>query len=300
MNQPSHIELRGFFKLTAVNADTGEERFLGEFENLLLDGGLNGCGTAQMMAACAVGSGSTAPIVTNTQLENLINSTTNRIAQTIGGDASGYGWIRTTYQFAAGSAAGNISEIGIGNTATNLLSRTLIKDGSGNPTSITVLSNEYFNVQYEVRGYPPAADVTFNATIQGVIYACVIRPCLIGTSAWAPWFMFNVATTHSGDHADGDDVELYDGDIGPMTGRPSGSSYGVGQIVYSGYVNNSLSVSAITPPIGLDAANFSTGIKSIEFGTSCGRWQCSFTPPIPKDNTKTLALNLSASWSRKS
>lgn len=287
----------GIFTLSAVNIDTGEERHLaGPFENLLLDGGLNACGNTPMFTTCSVGSGSAAPVNTNSSLQAFIASTTSIAADVSGGDPSGYGFLRRTWQFAAGAAAGNLSEIGIGASSTNLLSRSLIKDGDGSPTSITVLSNEFFNVTYEIRLYPPSADVTFHATIAGVDTVCTMRAAEIGSDVWAPWLVRDGAQAGN---PHGANLGFYDGDIGAATGIPSGTQTGA-TIGFAAYVNNALAIVCGSTVVPLGSGNYGGGIKSMWYRTGVGSWQVSFNPTIAKDNTKTLQMAMSAAWTRNS
>ena len=65
-----------------------------------------------------------------------------------------YRWAKVTWRFGQGVAAGNISEVGLGWGNSNLWNRALIKDANGNPTTITVLSDEYLDVVSEIRDYP--------------------------------------------------------------------------------------------------------------------------------------------------
>lgn len=292
--------LRGLYKLIATNAETGEERVLADwFPNLILDSGLNGIGASNMMTQCFVGSGSTPPVNTNNVMEHLL-ATTTISSDVVGAAASGdggYGWLRRTYSFGAGVAAGNLSEIGVGATSSLLFSRSLIKDGDGNPTTITVLSNEFFSVLYEVRLYPPTADATFDVTIDSIVHHCVMRPAMIGSTSWVPYGCVNIVSTQ-GSAGAATGVGLFDGDIGATTAVPSGASVGLTYATAAPYSNNSLAMAMASPLIGLTQGNFGTGIKSMLFGTNMGEYQVSFTPPLAKDNTRTLLLNMAIAWTR--
>lgn len=62
-----------------------------------------------------------------------------------------------------GVAAGNLSEVGMGWGNSNLWNRALIKDINGNPTTITILSDEYLDVVSEIRIYPtPSVSGSFS------------------------------------------------------------------------------------------------------------------------------------------
>ena len=64
-----------------------------------------------------------------------------------------FGWSRKTRSFARGAAAGNISELTTNYAANNTsaMARALVRDALGNPTTITVLSDEVLTITWEWR-----------------------------------------------------------------------------------------------------------------------------------------------------
>ena len=299
MNKQINVGLAGKVKLVAVNAETGEERLLADwFDNLITDGGLNRMGTDQHGNYCLVGSGSTPPANTDTALTTFIAST-NNYTPTVGAASSApyYGWELYKYRFNQGAAAGNISEIGIGWTATNgnLFARTLVKDSGGNPTTVTVLANEYLDVFHELRIYAPTSDVTTQVTIAGVVHDVIVRPSYVTYGYSGRWAASRGDAIRIGS---GISSTAYAGTIGAQTTGPSGSSGLFTSTTMSAYVNNSLKRTAVLSA-ALDVCNVG-GIRSIEFGTrGAGSWQMQFTPAIAKDNTKTLSLTVEVSWARR-
>lgn len=287
--------MRGIFTLYATNADTGEKRQLACFENLITDFGLNLLGTSAVRPYCWVGSGSTPPVNSNTTLEHAIAST-NSASDANGADPSGFGYSRRTYNFPLGAAAGNLSEIGIGIASGSLFSRALIKDSDDSPTTITVLSNEYFSVVYELRLYPPTVDNTFNVVIEGVTYACICRASQVTSANWIP---FGLDTGVRGFNPNYQSTGAYSGDIQDVTLSPSGTPSYANAPTDNVYSNNSLTWTGSTV-FALANGNFSGGIKSIEFTCNMGTYQVSFTPPLPKDNTRTLQVGFTATWGRAS
>ena len=290
----------GHFTLVAVNADTGESRELASFDNLITDIGLERLGSGGAVGFCHVGSGSAAPVATNTALASFVASTALTGSTVSGAQATApyFGWTRFTYRFAAGVAAGNLSEIGISWTSTsgNLFSRALIKDSGGTPTTITVLSNEFLDVTYELRMYPPTTDSTFTTVIGGVTYDCVLRASEVTDGSWA-WRPFIVEQGASFANPRGNTALAYDGTLGAITATPSGTGAGL-DATDNAYVANSKSRSAVLSAT-LGGANFTGGIDVIYFLTRMGTYQVSFNPPIAKDNTKTLAVNAAVSWARR-
>lgn len=295
------IGLAGRYTLWAVNADTGAIRELGEggtrleFDNLITDLGLNMLGTGGIGSTCFVGSGSTAPAVSNTSLVSQVASSGSPTATSGGanGQSPYYAWYRQTWRFQPGAATGNLSEVGVGTASNSLFSRSLIKDGNGNPTTITILSNEFLDVLYELRLYAPTADVTGTVNISGTNYAYTLRAA--GVTNWsgqAAQIGLRIDTNYG--------ASLGSGDIGTVTQDIGGTIASSIPCTNNAYSNNSYkSTGSIN--CGLNDANFQTGVKSVSYGGSPNsfiRFQASFTPPIPKTSDKTLSLNVEVSWAR--
>ena len=292
-----NIGLEGYFTLKVIRPDGTVRKSL-TFKNLILNAGLNRMGTGSIVNAVQVGSGSTAPVVTDTALQSYVAGT-----YTLRGNEYGYqsstpyfGWTRVTYRFAEGDAAGNLSEVGVGwDISGSLFSRALIVDSLGAPTTITVLSDEVLDVTYELRLYPPLTDATFDITISGVTYACVLRPGLVNSSAWEPRNIFSHGATYAYS------LLCWTGDLGTMFESPSGTNFGYVGSTYEPYSNNSLK-RRFNVKWDLDAGNHADKIKSMSMSQdnpSLGNWQVSFTPVIPKDETKELNLPFEISWARK-
>lgn len=286
----------GWFKIEAIRPD-GTRRVLADwFPNLILNGGLDRMGeNADYLNWCQVGSGSTAPIAAQTALVNRIAGTNTQQANVSGAQASApyYGWIRRTYRFAQGVAAGNLSEVGVGWAASgSLFSRALILDGGGSPTTITVLSDEVLDVTYELRKYPGSVDLTGSVVLDGVTYSWVSRVADVTTaSRWAGTPAQVLSQAY-----------VFNGPISGVTGSPSGTSLqvGIGASAYSpGSYTRRHVVSA-----GLGAGNLSGGVRSLHvygvgLASGSASYQIQFDPAIPKDNTKVLSLTIQHTWARR-
>ena len=292
---------RGRYRIEAVNQGDGRRRVLADwFPNLITNGGLDMIGNGQSyLTACAVGSGNTAPAVTDTALNTLVASTTSTIA---GGSSSGvqstapyYGYVVNQYNFPAGTATGNLSEVGVGTSATALFSRALILDGTGSPTTITVLSTESLYVTYEVEQVVPTTDVTGTVTIAGVVYNYTIRAANATQVFWSG--------SLNGDAPGVSACVVSNGTIGAITGTISGTTAGATSIAVSAYTNGSYSLES-TITFGLTDGNVAGGITamSCQFGRAFGNgergfFQYGFSPAIPKDGSHTLTLSVNQTWS---
>ena len=303
---PAKPSLGGWFKLTAIRPDGRERPLTDWFPNLITDGGLNRIGTGGFLTNCHVGSGTVAPATTDTALQTFVANKTNALSSSSAAQASPpyYGSFTRTFRFDEGTAAGNLSEVGVGWGATAsgpLFSRALIVDALGDPTTITVLADEVLDVSYQLRLYPPLTDTVVAVTDSGpdaTIHTVTVRASNVtssGSNNTFGWSPDGNSTTLS-------PVQLgqfFSGAIGSITGQPSGSTFNVSssQVFQSAYSNNSLEVVG-GYSIGLTNANFG-GIESLRFpARGLGVYQAGFDPIIPKDDTKVLTVNFKVSWGR--
>ena len=227
-------QIAGYYRFEAVRLnDCGEElsrRVAADwFPNLITDGGLDRYGTTNdWLGWCQVGSGSATPAFLDTALASRIAGTSNVAgAQTTGAQASSpyYTWRRKTFRFAAGLAAGNISEVGVGwSEVGNLFSRALVLDAQGNPTTITVLADEVLDVTYEFRCYAPASDTSGTITLDGANYDWLARAANVtSTDEFAGWLVPRSAALNP----EGLATHLaFEGGIGAITSAPGGASVG--------------------------------------------------------------------------
>lgn len=296
----------GFFKIEAVRPD-GRRRILADwFPNLIVNGGLDmmmaasaetGAGT--FATACQVGTGNTAPATTQTALASYLAGTSTQQSSVTGFSAGSpyYGYARRVYRFAAGVAAGNLAEVGIARTTTtgNLLSRALILDGGGSPTTITVLGDEFLDVTYELRQYAPVDDVAFELTIGAVTHDVVARAARVTTSPWNGAMQgLNQPIGLGGSGAFSTQT------LGAVTSNPAGTIYGQDSGSYPTYGSYSAGTYYRdgVHSWGLNNGNAPGGIGSICSPSGRGQFQFSLDPVIAKDNTKVLTLTVRLSIAR--
>jgi len=273
----------------------------GWFDNIITDAGLNFMGDNNgYLTACQVGSGTATPVAGDTSLGSFVAGTNTEQSSSSSAEATSpyfSAWTKT-FRFGEGVAAGNLSEVGIGDstTAGTLFSRARITDGSGSATTITVLADEFLDVTYQLQLVPPTTDATFNVTDAGpagTVHAVTLRAMdVTDKSSWGfgPASGNRVEVPNNG-------ATAYDGAIGTIDASPSGTSSSVAPPT-TAYSNNSLERLS-TIAFGLNDANFASDLKSLRFSfTSAGTWQAEFDPVIPKDNTKTLSITVKVSWTR--
>lgn len=306
-------KVAGYFKMEAVNVKTGAKRLLADwFPNLITNGGLDRmANNIDYLYFCQVGTGSTAPANANTGLVNRVGGTNNRTSNTssVNGTAPYYRSNIIVYRFNPGAATGNLSEVGVGwATSGSLFSRALILDISSNPTTITVLSDEYLDVTYQHRFYPEESDVTGSITFTGNIggtYNYTLRAATIAKYVGqfatgnkdTPVSMHNIlnAVSQSGTY-----FSVYDGSIGAISSVPSGIST---PIPYTGFSVGSYTggtyTLTLTISLGIADCNLAGGgIKSIVFPWGNVHYQIEFSSKIPKTNQDILSLVFTHTWAR--
>lgn len=294
----------GRYRIDAIKVDAdGNEISRREvspwFDNLITNSGLDMLGTnnVQFMSFCRVGSGSTAPANTDTTLVAQVaatSTTTASVAFGANGSSPYYKYVRTIYRFSAGAAAGNLSEVGVGPASTgNLFSRSLIKDGSGNPTTITILSDEILDVTYEFRLYQDTDDVVNNITVNSVDYTLTTRASSVAVGYGSPVYMQN------GDYCarwDNSGVTAYTGTIGAITGTPSGTNLGTSSgsahqgYTTGNYYRDSQCTFAVGTATGTIAAICTNGYVL--------QWQTGISPAIVKTSAQQLRITGRVAWSR--
>lgn len=270
--------------------------------NLITNQGLNRIGTARdYLAACQVGTGSATPAFTDTGLQTFLVGTSTLQSTTITTQPTPpyYGAVTRTFRFPAGAAAGNLTEVGVGwaTTGAVLFSRALIVDGGGVPITLTILAGEVLDVVYQLRTYPNASDVFSNATITGVgtINLTTRAAFVTSTSFWGNFGQGgNTLTNHI----------AYNGNIGAITGEPSGLNSNSSFAARNAYTNNSFQRSG-TVTWDLNAGNLAGGIRSFRFSfggdisnTIFSCYQVELATVIPKLNTQTLNINVNNIWAR--
>lgn len=295
-----HTGIEGRYKLIVRKADTLElVRETAESPNIITNIGLDQLAVGATINTCYVGTGTGVPAATDTTLFNYLTNTSTITASGTG-TASGaplyYTEAYVTFRFPTGVAAGNLTEVGVGWSTLPtgaIFSHALIVDGGGTPTSITVLADEVLDVTYIWRFYPNVTDVnTPSVTIGGVGYSCVTRPALV--NSWSP-----SAVRAQAIFASGGSAIAYSGALGLITSNPAGSSSNATSTSVGSYTAGSFTRRAIFT-WNLGAGNVG-GIQSVQsyWGASAAcRFQTSFSPNIPKDNTKVLSLTFDVTWGR--
>ncbi len=316
MNFNANVGIGAVFKLIVRKADTDEiVRETPEFHNLVLNTGLAQMAVGTWINRCCVGTGNSVPVPTQVSLDSFLASTTTEAAGTsnTGGiqvTTEPFYWFgRITWRFAVGVATGNISEIGLGWGNATLWNRALVKDTAGNPTTITVLADEYLDVISEVRVYPKTSTGSFNvvdkvgAVISAHTYKAV--PKMFANNAGFYSGLVNYfAGYETGSAIFGiGDTALVETPTTPIT-----ALWATRTLTSNVYSGNTLTSKMI---ISSSDANFPSGVhrtfatalgglmcgagSNLSIGNTCGyKWEV--TPPIPKNAETVLTYSFTLAW----
>lgn len=290
------IAMRGRYKL-AVHREDGTVKQLVTFNNLITDFGLNEFGrNSSRYFYMALGKGTSAPSVSDTTLTDTTLVNAGTAATTVSRQTPGtvpplIGRVTWSQQSELGNLAGTWTEIGFGPGSTpasfRTFSRALIQDGLGNPTSITILPNEYLTCTYTLELVVPETD---SVTVVGG-RTLTTRAAYASGSAWTHPYSGSQMSV-----IDPRSIMCYSGTIADIISGPAGP-LGSGVLAeQDAYVNGSFERSG-TAVFGPDQANGT--INSLGIGISGQiRFQVGVSPAIVKTNTQSLTIRFKVSWGR--
>lgn len=301
------VGVQALFKLVARTNDGSERDLTDWFPNLVLDSGLDRMSQGAWFTQVAVGTGNSEPLVTNVGLDSFLASTSTitEASSSRQLDTLPYYYsLVTVFRFAQGVAAGNLSEIAMTWGGNNCWNRALIKDINGNPTTVTVLPNEFLDVYTELRIYPKMTDTlstvnlldskgatisTHNVTIRANMY--------IGLEN-SPSYRTGITAVRVGDRITNRVVSVYgsNAQLNTITTNISGTIIGTYTPTASNDSYPTLRSCALKTPLSITQL---VGVhKAIDIQTRLGAWKVEYNPPISKDNTQSLEHNFMLTWGR--
>lgn len=294
-----HLGLGGRFAMVVTGPD-GKRRSSTEFNNLILNQGLDRlCGTAELniLSSCQVGAGSAAVLPGQRSLVSRIagDGSPVRVGPIISSGGQRYTEWRTTWRFNNGAAAGNIAEVGVGWATSGdvLFSRALVRDANGQPTTVTVLSDETLEVTYVLRVYFSTEDSLSTLNIDGVSHSVAVRPSRVDTpSAYG--------TPNAAVHYQAS-VTAYNGPMGLITESPSGSFANASPTKTLVQYSPGSFVAEASVRIPLTSGNLSGGIRSLSWSGGGGgipTFQMQFDPAIPKTASQIFTFNMRVTMGR--
>lgn len=312
INASINFGLNGKVRLISHKGDPeSPSHDTGVFSNIFTRNGLNLLlGSSTIHLRPVVGSGNATPLVSDTSLQSFVaggSSDATSAVTTRNSEISPYGVKHTIrWRFAQGAAAGNIAEVGLANIfnatpiqSTPLVTRALVKDSSGNPTSVTVLSDEFLDVIYEITiSAPELSSGDFVQMIDGVSTSTAysIGPAEITSGTyWEQCSSTGISPISPSASPSNDYTFAFTtSTLGPPSGRPSGAGSRFSS-ASSGALNTSSSFRDFSFTASLDSANISIG--SILLRMIAASFQISLSPSVVKVNSKTYTITLRVSVS---
>lgn len=301
MNVQINNSVGARFKLVARKASTEEiTRETEWFKNIVLDTGLNQMGIGTWLDRVRVGSGNSVPVVSQTQLDSTIASTNTLLS----GSSSVlkqtttlpyYIAAKRTYRFSEGVAAGNVSEVGCGwGTGSDLWNRALVKDLNGDPTTITVLSDEFLDVIVEVRYYP-------TQSFSGSFNLLNKTGQIVSNHTYTGLPHFAESTDIVFGQVTGGRATFYSGSMNDVNTIPSSSLGAVGAI--STYPASRTLTCTSEIPLTISNGSIKTvhqlfRIIAATGTTAWSGYKFEIAPPIVKTDLMVLSFTLSVSWNR--
>jgi hypothetical protein len=301
---------RGEFHLIITRANGNIEETT--FKNMLLNNAFTKQGP--VLAFCTVGSGTTPPAGTDTQLVSRLGSNISDGAISVELSTTFVGSIatvarKTTMVFSAGGVIGNVSELAIYESSTisasNIIIRTLVTDVNGNPTTITLGAGDQLTVEHtlyvDIETRPTPVVMNINGT-DHTVSIVVGWPEFYGSStAFNAMFLPGIQTTsNSARFAETINV----GSVGSKV-RPSiagVASYATTPTVTNDMSTAALGVKTATATITMATSTQLTGgvsIGGVGYGTNIGLTTAVlFAPPLPKNSTVGYTIKITATLER--
>jgi len=311
----------GEFIVELIEAKTGKIKERHQFPNLITDVGMDAIGArvglSSLFNYLGVGTDSTAPNVSDTTLGAEVDRTnsaggfgaTSGYVTGSGGALDAPYWYQERIRlFLEGEGNGNLTELGWFQTTpgSTMTVRSLFKDGTGTPITVTKTSDDQLKVIYRWRMYPPLDVVTgsfilthtatthsFSASALNILdnqtwgndhgnlvqmlnyyasRACVSASGLVSPTGSVADFNFAGAAVI----ADTDVVQSY--------------SAGTFQLD----LESTWDASSITY---INVPGFFIRTDAYVFGNEWA-WQIFVDPPIVKTNVDQLKMNFRVSWDR--
>lgn len=327
------IGLKGHFQFFNKKGDLLSPLLGGELsKNLIVDAWLNyyktlgpsiaisanpAAGANSLFNEIRVGTGSATPDVTDTDLQTHLATSTNVLSKSTSityDDVTDSFTITHTvsHTFGLGNVLGNCSEVAVFNNTVSsavkvLFSRSLIKDGEGNPTVIPLTADDELVVTYTLTGVIPRT-ITGTFTLDVTEYTFEGKMCVPFSSPGAWLNVFNASPCLLFVSSTNFRVRDTDFTFPTATGRLT-TSWGT-TITQSNLTQitpeNPANVRKSRIRFPLNQGNFAAGLKGIAFkhylynGSDCETvpWVFKFSPAIPKDNTYLLSFEFATDFTR--
>lgn len=313
MNIHLNAAVGGRFKFEVYKADTGEKtKEIDWFDNLVLDSGLIAMRTCDYsyFESVQLGTGTSVPHVSQTHLDNAVAfancgrySAADVVSMTRGNvPAEGYYFTRQKVRFPAGKLNNTqaISEVGLGYLGSGkalnnpLWNRALLKDENGNPRTLTVNSDEYLDVTFEIRCYVNTSDIVANDFVVKDRYdnvmsthETIVRPNFHG-SLYVGSKIHNFTCEAKTNYT-----------LPELTENGRGSYRWYASNVTTGRAYNSqVNPTSITYWVSVNLTTGNGGIGMLWCQTDLGDFYVQINPIFNKTSNHTLVIYFTLNWGR--
>lgn len=311
LSAPS-VGIAGEARCVITSADGNVRLDTGYQKNLILNQGLDFFGGGKggaINASCAIGSGNSTPVATQTKLDAFVaivdgTNTTSDYSYVDDGSGLYKMWEQKQYRF-EGLSNVNISELGLvsqgGASNYYLTTRVLLKDALGAPTTITVKAGETLDIYYKVHKVISTTDKSYVINVLdgdggAVPYNVVVRPQSVGSDTVNRVSRAIYGNSSGYSNASPLDLVAITSEISVSAGGSSSSNsvsiashiqdtFKTLVQVYYGLNDANINIRTLTPLID------TTPIQ-IRFG------RVSDDAPLTKTDKETLSIPLEFSWGR--
>ena len=300
--------LAGYYRLVLRYRDGRIVRDTGWFKNVITNSGMVFVrDSTSWFSFCMLGSGSTTPAITDTNITTPLDGLRKSTSGTTIGYSSTYIYYRYTFSFTEGQSTGNVRELGNFQSSSggNCFNHSLVLDGGGSPTTIVKGADQILDVYYEIRNYPKLTDTTGTIDISGTSYNYTVRAAQIDDPGGSTVRWKNnsreILNASSTSH-----VAYTGGDLGATTESPTGTSLGslsgdsgfATSIIGTGSYYNDVQLQ-----VGIDSWNHASGIRCVQIMTGNCVWQIKYVAvsgggAIPKTDEDRLRLRFRLAWTR--
>lgn len=315
-----HVGIAGEVRCIVKREDGSVKEDTGFQKNLILNQGLDFFGGGKgdsVFQVCAIGSGNSSPVATQTQLGSFLALTSGAQSSNkydYAPDSSNTYKINRVFKYVfTGLNNANVTEVGLASRGTTssdyyLCTRALLKDTIGEPTTITVLAGETLDVYYKLWLVINTLDSSYTVNMLdakgGVVpYNVISRPAYVGKSDWYECVGKVLTKNNYTGVSVAEDLPITAG-----IGSPNINSTAVAAASLRTYAPGSYkNILDLVIPVGQG----NTGIRSIELSRAgagdnnngLGIFKIRFgsvanDSPIPKTNLQTLSIPIEFSWGR--
>lgn len=210
------------------------------------------------------------------------------------------------WRYSQGAVVGNVSEVGIAfssgtpTISSSLFSRAIVVDTGGDPTTITVLSDEYLEIQYDLYLNAISSSGSFSQDIDGVSVATTysIKPSAFlasGSLGWNNCVQTGVAPLIPNASSGTDFVTFSDGATGTIDAGITGNKYRISTAT-AGSVAVGNGYRDVTYMAGPGDAN--ANLTAMQFNSGLFSFQMEVSPAVPKTSEHTYELTIRYQISR--